>query len=69
VSLNVVTLALERGRIAERLGDRPTAIKYYRFVIQAWLHADPDLQPIVADARAALARLGDRDIAPKQPLE
>jgi len=52
-----VPLMLERARLAERLGDRPTAINYYRFVAQAWLHADPELQPYVAEARAALQRL------------
>jgi len=52
-----VPLMLERARLAERLGDRPTAIKYYEFVAQAWLHADPELQPTVAEARASLERL------------
>jgi hypothetical protein len=39
------------------MGDRRTAAKYYRFVAQAWLHADPELQPVVAEARAAITRL------------
>jgi len=54
-----VPLMLERARLAERLGDRPTALHYYQFVVQAWLHADPELQPVVAEARAALTRLGE----------
>jgi hypothetical protein len=54
-----VPLVLERARVAERLGDHPTAIKWYRFVADAWRHADPELQPIVAEARAALGRLGE----------
>jgi len=53
---------LERARLAERLGDRPTAVKYYQFVLQAWLHADLELQPVVADVRAALTRLGESDV-------
>jgi hypothetical protein len=53
-----VPLLLERARLADRLGDRPTAVHYYRFVLQSWLHADPELQPFVAEARAALQRLG-----------
>lgn len=53
-----VPMMLERARLAERLGDRPTAIHYYRFVVQAWLHADPELQPVVAEVRGALHRLG-----------
>ncbi len=55
-----VPLLLERARLAERMGDRPTAIHYYQFVLQAWLHADPELQPFVAEARVALARLGEK---------
>jgi len=54
-----VPLMLERARVAERLGDRSTAVHYYQFVVQAWLHADPELQPVVAEARAALTRLGE----------
>lgn len=48
---------LERGRTAERLGDRRKAAESYQFVSDAWLHADPELQPYVAEARDALARL------------
>jgi len=54
-----VPLMLERARLADRLGDIRTAVHYYQFVAQAWLHADPELQPIVAEARAALQRLGE----------
>jgi hypothetical protein len=54
-----VPLMLERARLADRLGDTATAVHYYRFVAQAWLHADPELQPVVAEARAALRRLGE----------
>ena len=53
-----VPFVLDRARLAERLGDRATAVKYYQFVVQAWLHADPELQPYVAEAHAALERLG-----------
>jgi eukaryotic-like serine/threonine-protein kinase len=57
LTASAVMGTLERAHIAERLGDRPTAVRYYRFVARAWLHADPELQPIVAEARAAIARL------------
>lgn len=53
-----VPLVLARARLADRVGDRTTAVKFYRFVVQAWQRADPELQPIVAQARAALTRLG-----------
>ena len=48
---------LERGRVAERLGEREKAIESYRFVTEAWRRADPELQPYVGEAREALARL------------
>jgi len=58
----VVTLRAEaeelRGMIAERLGDRDGAIRGYRNFVALWAQADPELQPRVQAARAALARLG-----------
>jgi hypothetical protein len=48
---------LERGRIAERLGERRKAIDSYQFVVDVWRHADPELEPYVREARAALERL------------
>jgi tetratricopeptide (TPR) repeat protein len=51
-----VIAALERAEIAERLGDRATAVARYQFVIDAWRRADPELQPFVAQARAGLQR-------------
>ena len=53
-----VPFMLERARLAERLGDRPTAVHYYQFVLQAWLQGDPEVHAVVAEARAAIARLG-----------
>ena len=52
-----VVWALERGRVNERLGKRAQAIEAYSFVTRAWMNADPELQPAVTEARAALARL------------
>ena len=48
---------LERGRVAERLGDSTRARDAYRFVAAAWQHPDPELAPYAAEARAGLARL------------
>jgi serine/threonine-protein kinase len=48
---------LERGRVAERLGDREKAIRSYQYVANVWRHADPELQPYVAEAREGLARM------------
>jgi len=53
-----VLAALERGRIAERLGDRATAVQHYRFVLSVWANADPELRPYVEAALVGLQRLG-----------
>jgi serine/threonine-protein kinase len=52
-----VSRALDVARAAERLGERERAIRGYQFVVDAWRHADPELQPYVAEARRALGRL------------
>jgi serine/threonine-protein kinase len=52
-----VVWALERGRVNDRLGNRDRAIDAYSFVTKSWMHADPELQPVVAEGRAALSRL------------
>jgi serine/threonine-protein kinase len=48
---------LEQGRIAEGLRERQKAKDSYQFVVDAWRHADPQLEPFVVEARNALARL------------
>jgi hypothetical protein len=48
---------LERARIAEGLGERQKAMDSYQFVVDAWRHADPELEPYVREARAGLERL------------
>jgi serine/threonine-protein kinase len=50
---------LERGHLAEALGQRATAIEAYRYVADLWRYADPELQPYVREARAGLGRLGE----------
>jgi serine/threonine-protein kinase len=52
-----VLLELERARLAERLGDPTRATEGYQQVVGLWRHADPELQPFVTEARAALERL------------
>ncbi|HSD33244.1 MAG TPA: hypothetical protein VLB49_15090 [Gemmatimonadales bacterium] len=47
-----------RGQIAEQRGDTTAAIRGYWNFIDLWKDADGELQPRVAAARAALARLG-----------
>ena len=48
---------LERGRIAEGLGQRQKARDSYQFVVDVWRHADAELGPYVREARAGLERL------------
>ena len=49
-----------RGQIAEQRGDTAAAILAYRNFVDLWTNADPELQPRVTAARAALARLEKR---------
>jgi tetratricopeptide (TPR) repeat protein len=45
------------GEIYEAQGDRKKAIEYYLKLTDLWKNADPELQPIVQDAHARIARL------------
>jgi hypothetical protein len=56
-SLERVPWALERARLAERLGDNDTARYWYGYVVRVWKHADPDFMAPTREARAALDRL------------
>jgi hypothetical protein len=49
------------GRIYERT-DRPAeALEAYEFFATAWRHADPELQPLIDEARQAITRLSGAD--------
>ena len=52
-----VMWSLERARVAERLGERTKAADGYAYVVNAWRHADPALEPYVREARGGLQRL------------
>jgi serine/threonine-protein kinase len=52
-----VVWALERARVNDRLGNADKAVQDYAFVVDSWHQADPELQPVVEEARAALSRL------------
>ena len=45
------------ARLFDRLGDRERAAGAYQYVVDAWRHGDPAVQPWVAQARAGLARV------------
>ena len=49
---------LERGRIAEKLGERERAVDAYAYVAAVWHNAEPQpLRDAVSEAKAALGRL------------
>jgi tetratricopeptide (TPR) repeat protein len=48
---------LQLARILERTGRPREAREAYQFVAYAWRNADPELQPMVEEARRAVARL------------
>jgi hypothetical protein len=52
-----VVWILERARLAEQLGQPEQALRDYRFVTRVWARADPELQPRVREAGAAVRRL------------
>jgi hypothetical protein len=52
-----VLWTMERARVLDRLGQRDAAAANYAFVMAAWRTADPELQPYVREANAALQRL------------
>jgi tetratricopeptide (TPR) repeat protein/tRNA A-37 threonylcarbamoyl transferase component Bud32 len=48
---------LRRGRSYEALGDTTAARQYYERFIELWNGADPELQPLVVEAREAFGRV------------
>jgi tetratricopeptide (TPR) repeat protein len=55
-----VLIAVERGRVAAKLGRRDEALRAYGLVAAAWSTGDQVLQPYVAEARREFANLGGR---------
>ncbi len=54
---------LRRAEIRARRGDTADAIAHYRRFVALWRGSDPELQPIVDEARARLVLLGDGGVA------
>jgi eukaryotic-like serine/threonine-protein kinase len=52
-----IVMALERGRVAEALGQRDNALRSYKLVADAWGRGDPEAQAFVGYARQRLAKL------------
>jgi serine/threonine-protein kinase len=57
LSFDRVPWAIQHARLAEKLGAREKAKYWYGYVVRVWRHADPELQPIVTEAREGLHRL------------
>lgn len=55
-SLAYAPMLLLRAEIAERMGDRPTARRFYARVVAQWGGGDAPVQATVTAARAGLAR-------------
>jgi tetratricopeptide (TPR) repeat protein len=53
----MVLWALERARVNDVLGNRDAAVEDYAYVLDAWRNGDPEVEPYVEEARAALERL------------
>jgi hypothetical protein len=52
-----VLTRLESARAAERLGQLKRAAADYQYLVDAWRHGDPELEPYLREAREGLARL------------
>ena len=53
-----ISFALERGRVALRANDKAVALRAFGLVARAWAKGDASLQPMVKEAKDAIARLG-----------
>jgi hypothetical protein len=63
-----VVWTLERARLLELSGNRDAARRDYQFVADVWRHADPDLLPLVEEARAAVRRLTGNLATESEPV-
>ncbi len=52
------------GALYEAKGDRADAATYYQKFVDLWKHADPDLQPQVANVKLRLSHLRDTETHP-----
>ncbi len=49
--------AYRLARVYEEMGELAQARQAYELFVESWRDADPELQPMVAEARAAVQRL------------
>ena len=48
---------LKLARVYERMGEKEKARDAYLYFVESWVDADPELQPIVEEAKQAIVRL------------
>jgi len=48
---------LKLARVYERIGEKEKARDAYLYFVESWVEADPELQPIVEEAKQAIVRL------------
>ena len=61
VDAHAVAATLRRlGELYAARGDHAQAREYYGRFVDLWKDADPELQPLVVDARAALRHLSEK---------
>src|SRR5207248_9548635 len=53
-----VLMALDRGKVAESLGQKDVARRCYRLVVDAWSRGDPEAQTFAREAKRRLVRIG-----------
>jgi len=56
-ALNITPMMLLRAEVAERMGDRETARRWYTRVVASWGSGDAAVQSTLTAARAGLARV------------
>jgi tetratricopeptide (TPR) repeat protein len=56
-AINLAATYQRLGELYETKGDRKRAVECYEKLIALWKNADPELQPIVKDAKERVARL------------
>lgn len=58
-----ILFAMDRARVASRLGNRAEATSAYRIVAQAWANADPELSALVREARQGAGLGNEKKLA------
>jgi len=55
------------AKLYDARGDTARAVQHYRWFVELWKNADPELQPRVAEARRRIVRVGNSIAASRRP--